>query len=69
MADRLVYYVHLSAEHRRMRTLHDISLDSLDVHLVSGSASHPEPEISESAWITTLKNHSVNSVNAIYTKK
>lgn len=67
MADRLVYYTHLSGT-----TLHAYVKSAWrqsDAYLVSGNASHPEPEISKkNAWGATFKSNSVKSVNAIYKK-
>lgn len=59
MAD-IYIYICISVEHHKMHTLQEISLDVLDVHLVSGSASSPEPEISAGAWGTTLKSNSLS---------
>lgn len=41
-------------------TRHQVSLDSLGVHLTSGCVSCPEPEISENAWGDTLKSNSLS---------
>lgn len=52
-----------------MDTLHEISLENLDVHFVSGCASHPEPEVFENACGFTLKNNFWSILRMLYIPK